>query len=201
MKKIKQNKPKVIFFGSKPGSVVALSILLKRKWNVEYVIPSKHITDKLYLHTTLKEIAINNNIPVLKQNEIPLNKEVDYIISYMYRYKIKNECLLLAKKSAINFHPHPLPEYSGYGGYNIAILENKGEFGCTCHHMIEEFDAGPIVKINRFSINSKEETAYSLEQKTQQEMIRLFIDFCKISEAKEELPSITQNKQKKKIDV
>jgi len=191
---VKKNKPSVILFGSKPGSVIVLSILIKRGWDVKYVVPSKHISDKWFPNNTLKDYALNHNITVLKQNEIPLSRNVDFIISYMYRYRIKEKVLALADKAALNFHPHPLPEYSGYGGYNIAILENKAEFGCTCHHMVEEFDAGSIVKINRFPINSKEETAYSLEKKTQQEMIKLFIDFCQMAENNEKLPCLPQNR-------
>jgi methionyl-tRNA formyltransferase len=187
------NKPTVIFFGSKPGSVVALKMLIKQGWKVQFVIPSKHSSDKWQEEETLEYTAIKNNIPAIKQQDIPLDKKVDFVISYMYRYKIKSEILSLAKNSAVNFHPHPLPEYLGYGGYNRAILNNSKEFGCTCHHMIQEYDTGPIVKLRRFSINPIEETAYSLERKTQEEMIHLFFEFCQMVDLKKELPKIPQN--------
>ena len=195
---MKKNKPSVILFGSKPGSVIVLSILIKRGWDVKYVVPSKHISDKWFPNNTLKDYALNYNITVLKQNEIPLSINVDFIISYMYRYRIKEKVLALADKAALNFHPHPLPEYSGYGGYNIAILEGAEKFGCTCHKMIEEFDAGPIVKKNYFPIKAKEETAECLEKKTQEEMIRLFIDVCLIIESGREVVSTPQDEKKRR---
>ncbi len=195
---MKTYRPSVILFGSKPGSVVVLSILIKRGWDVKYVVPSKHISDKWFPNNTLKDFALNHNITVLEQNKIPLSINIDIIISYMYRYRINEKLLSLADKAALNFHPHPLPEYSGYGGYNIAILEGAKEFGCTCHKMIEEFDAGPIVKKNYFPIKPTEETAYSLEKKSQEEMIRLFIDVCLILESGREIVSTPQDEKKRR---
>ena len=190
-------KPSVILFGSKPGASVVLNVLIERNWYIKYVVPSKHISDVWLKNNKIADIAYRNNIPVIKQKDIPLDIEVDFLISYMYRYRITNRVLSLPKKAALNFHPHPLPDYAGYGGYNKAILDEVKEFGCTCHHMVEEFDAGPIVKINRFPINHKEETAYSLEQKSQEEMIRLFINFCDMAESNQKISSIPQKKLKK----
>ena len=55
----------------------------------------------------------------------------------------------------------------------VAILEDSPEYGCTCHIMDENFDSGPLVKVRRFAINPREETALSLE-KSSTEMILLF---------------------------
>ena len=114
----------------------------------------------------------------------------------MYRYLVKPEVISMAKRAALNFHAGPLPEFGGWAFYNIAILENSKEYGCTCHYMDNNFDTGPLFKVNRFPIDASKETAYSLERKAQQEMIRLFIDFCDIAESGEVLPYKNQEKEK-----
>jgi len=197
MEKNKMNhKPSVIFMGSKPGSVVALSILLDRGWDVKYVVTTKHISDKWTGDCTLTKLANDNKIPIVLQKDIPRDQELDFVLSYMFRYRVRNDVISLAKKAALNFHPAPLPDFFGWGSYNIAIIEDSEDYGCTCHYMVEEFDSGTIVKINRFPIDAKKETAYSLEQKTQEEMIRLFLDFCQLAEENSKLASIPQDKSK-----
>lgn len=188
--------PSVIFMGSKPGSVVALSILLKRGWRVKYVVVSNVIRHPWIGGETLKELALANGIRVISQKELPLRETADFAISYMYRHLVKPEVLAMARRAALNFHPGPLPEYGGWAFYNLAILENASEYGCTCHYMDEGFDTGPLFRIRRFPIHGSQETAYNLEQQTQEEMIRLFLDFCHIAETREELPCEEQDKSK-----
>jgi methionyl-tRNA formyltransferase len=59
--------------------------------------------------------------------------------------------------------------------------------------MDEGFDTGPLLKVNRFPIDAREETAWSLERKAQEEMICLFIEFCELAEAGRELPRLEQD--------
>jgi len=187
------SKPSVILLGSKPGATVALELLMKRGWQIRAVVPSgKHdfITGQ-----NIGKIAMENDIPVFKQNELP-NEDVDFVISYMFRYLVKEKTLDHALRAAVNFHAAPLPEYGGWAFYNLAIIENANQFGCTCHHMDEGFDTGPILRVNYFPIDAEKETAWSLERKTQEEMIRLFIDFLNLAESGKELPLIAQDNNK-----
>jgi methionyl-tRNA formyltransferase len=62
--------------------------------------------------------------------------------------------------------------------------------------MDEGFDTGPLFKVKRFTIDASQETAYSLERKAQEEMIRLFRDFCHIAETGEELPREEQDRSR-----
>lgn len=183
-----KKKPSVILLGSKPGSVVALSILLKKEWDIKYVVVSKSINHPWIGGKTLTELAQDNNIKVIAQSEIPRDESTDFVISYMYRHLVKTDVIAMAKRAAVNFHAGPLPGYGGWAFYNIAILENASEYGCTCHYMDNGFDTGPILKVRRFPVDTSLETACSLEKKTQQEMIKLFIDFCNIVEMQETLP-------------
>ncbi|MEO8765633.1 MAG: formyltransferase family protein [Ginsengibacter sp.] len=189
-------KPSIVLMGSKPGSVVALNILLNRGWDVKFVVVSRKSNYTWLEGPTLEEEANKSNIHVLTQSELPKNISVDFIVSYMFRYRVKLDVIKLGKKGALNFHAGPLPEYGGWAFYNLAILENAKEYGCTCHFMDEGFDTGPLLKVNRFPINANEETAYSLERKAQQEMIKLFVEFCQMAEMGGTLPQVAQDPAK-----
>lgn len=190
------NKPSCILMGSKPGATVALSILIQRGWEVRYVVISEAIKHPWISGQSVDELAGENGIKVITQKQLPLDESVDFVISYMYRHLVKTDVIALANRAALNFHPGPLPEFGGWAFYNMAILENADEYGCTCHYMDENFDTGPVLKVRKFPINATMETAYSLEKKTQQEMILLFIEFCEIAETNKELPYAPQDKNK-----
>lgn len=189
------DKPSVILLGSKPASVVALSIMLERGWDVRAVVVSPKFNYGWLSGPTLESYARERGVRVLTaQDQLAGEEQADFVISYMFRYRVKAATLALARRAALNFHAGPLPEYGGWAFYNIAILEDAAEYGCTCHYMDEGFDTGPLFKFRRFPINAREETAYSLERKAQEEMIRLFADFCRIAEAGTELPQEEQDK-------
>jgi len=188
--------PSVLFFGSKPGSVAALSILLKRGWDVRAVVVSTTVRHPWIQGPTLEDIATTNGIDVFTQETIPSDLAAEFVISYMYRHLVSRETLARASRSAVNFHAAPLPEYGGWAFYNLAILENAQEYGCTCHHMDEEFDTGPILQVRKFPIDASRETATSLERKTQKEMIHLFQTFCELVESGQQLPKLDQDQSR-----
>ena len=188
--------PKVIFMGSKPGSVVALEHILAKAWNVECVVVSKTVDYPWYGDNNLKTFAGKNRIPVFVQSEIPNATKVDYVISYMYRHLVKDRILSMASHASVNFHAAPLPEFGGWGTYNRAVLEDSSYFGCTCHHMAKAFDDGPIVAIRKFPINSSVLTAFDIEGLAQKEMIKLFADVVRLIEEDRKLPCFEQDKSK-----
>jgi methionyl-tRNA formyltransferase len=78
----------------------------------------------------------------------------------------------------------------------MAILENREEYGCTCHYMVDDFDAGDLLKVRRFPMDPGLETAQSLEKKAQKEMLRLFSEFCELAESGDLLPREPQDPQR-----
>jgi methionyl-tRNA formyltransferase len=58
----------------------------------------------------------------------------------------------------LNFHPGP-PERPGIGCVNFALYEGDAQYGSTCHYVVEEIDAGPIVSATRFPISPKDDVA------------------------------------------
>lgn len=77
-------------------------------------------------------------------------------------------------------------------GFNIAIYENLSYWGVTAHFVSETFDTGDIIKEIKFDINPKEETAYSLEQKSLSLMYDLFVDVINIAYDNDTLPRYPQ---------
>lgn len=190
------SKPSVILLGSKPASVVALSILLERGWHVKYVAVARNFDLAWYGGQGIEELALANKIMVGTQSEIPRDLKADFVISYQFRNLVKGDVLTLAQRAALNFHAAPLPEFGGFAYYSVAILENVPVYGVSCHHMDEGFDTGPLLKVRRFPISAREETAYSLEAKAQEEMLRLFVEVCYLAETQKDLPVEHQDRSK-----
>ena len=186
----------VIFLGTKPAAAIALQTLIKRKWDVKGVVTPLENLHPWVSGPQVAEVARLNNIPVYRdQASLHVNSfEADLVISYMYRSLVTIETINSAKVAALNFHPAPLPYFGGWAFYNVAIIENVSSYGPTCHYMDKGFDTGPILKVDTFDINANQETAVSLERKTQIRMLKLFLDITKLVEQDAKLPMEYQKK-------
>lgn len=81
----------------------------------------------------------------------------DYIVCF------KADCIVprptLAKTSiAINFHPGP-PWLRGVACPERALGRGDLTYGVTCHHMLEEVDAGKIISVDTFDVPSGQTVA------------------------------------------
>lgn len=161
---------------------MALEILLKNDYKVIGAVGMQQFKgkdDTCYVTSYARkcDIPVYNSADIYKlidsENQTFDGKKVDIIISYLYPLKIKQELLDAANIAAINFHPAPLPDYQGLGGYNAAIMDELDHYGVTAHRMVESIDAGEILKVKTFGMTA-EETAWSLEQKSMKMMFELF---------------------------
>jgi methionyl-tRNA formyltransferase len=75
----------------------------------------------------------------------------DWIVGFKADYVFRPPELAKARVGAVNFHPAP-PNFRGIGGYEAAAREAWPRFGVTCHHMIREIDAGPIIEVVQFRL-------------------------------------------------
>ena len=100
--------------------------------------------------------------------------EVDLVVSYLFPRLIGPGLIELPRLACLNFHPAPLPDLRGLGGFNVAILEGRAEYGVSVHHVAETFDTGDIVEVERFPIDRERETAWSLDLKSQERLLVLF---------------------------
>ncbi len=88
----------------------------------------------------------------------------DALIVASYNWRIGDWAPFL--KYAINFHPSPLPLARGAYPIVQAILGRHQSWGVTCHKLDADFDTGPILAGNRFSL-TQHECHESLDIKTQ----------------------------------
>ena len=185
---------KAIFMAkNKTSSCKALNFLIEKNVEVPFaVIPQGN--------NKLREICNKNNIKIVTDSELyKLIKEdnediksIDVVISFLYWKIIKKPLINLGKVGCINFHPAPLPDYRGVGGYNFAILNELKYWGVSAHYVDENIDTGDIIQVNEFEI-SNDITVLELERISQVELLKLFKAIITKILNDEELSSYTQS--------
>jgi len=70
---------------------------------------------------------------------------LDLGLCVFYPRRIRPGLARLPARGIVNFHPAPLPEFRGVGGYNFAIWEGREEFGVAAHMVAPELDTGDLV--------------------------------------------------------
>ena len=76
--------------------------------------------------------------------------DYDIGISYCCPYIIKTT----EKKPWFNYHPGPLPRYSGLYNYANAIKNKSLVYGVTLHRMTDKIDTGPIIRKKMFRLKT-----------------------------------------------
>jgi methionyl-tRNA formyltransferase len=117
---------------------------------------------------------------------------IDAVFSFLFWKRIRQPLIELGATGCLNFHPAPLPDMRGLGGYNVAILEDWPEWGVSAHFVDVEFDTGDIVRVDRFPIDRERETALSLDFRSQRRLLDLFRWTADELAAGAELPRTTQ---------
>jgi methionyl-tRNA formyltransferase len=135
-------------------------------------------------------VAERHRLPLVGGEELHAAPpgDVDVVISFLYWRRIREPLLSLGRVGCLNFHPAPLPDLRGLGGYNVAILEGRPEWGVSCHFVDEDFDTGDLVEVVRFPIDESSETAFSLDLRSQERLFELFNWVMAKVIAGEELP-------------
>jgi methionyl-tRNA formyltransferase len=113
---------------------------------------------------------------------------VDLVISFLFWKRIREPLISLGRIGCLNFHPAPLPDFRGVGGYNVAVLEGLSEWGVSCHFVNEGLDTGDLVAVERFAIDPSAATALSLDVESQGRLLELFKSVVGHALAGEELP-------------
>ena len=118
--------------------------------------------------------------------------DVDVVISFLFWKRIREPLLSLGRIGCLNFHPAPLPDMRGVGGYNVAVLDGMSEWGVSCHFVDAEFDTGDLVEVERFAIDPETATALSVDVDSQEHLYELFQRVMRRVLAGEELPRTPQ---------
>jgi methionyl-tRNA formyltransferase len=167
---------RVVFMGKSKRSVVrALDLIVDRGTEVIAVVaaepePWARETQRLDLAARRHGLSL---LPEAELYAVPPD-DVDLVVSFLYPRLIRQPVLSLGRIGCLNFHPAPLPDFRGVGGYNVAVLEELREWGVSCHFVDEHFDTGDLVEVERFAIDPDAHTAFSLDIQTGNHLVGLF---------------------------
>ena len=160
--------------GRKKYAASALAWCVDNGWDVVAVVTDNHQetspTASIARKFGLKLLDYDSLLNEIQEGSITF----DLVTSYVYWKILKKPLIQSPPLGILNFHPAPLPDLRGTGGFNLAILENHKNFGVSVHYMDEGIDSGPIIEVDRFPINAQSETAQSLEKLSHNRMLDLF---------------------------
>ncbi|MFN2616892.1 MAG: formyltransferase family protein [Thermoleophilaceae bacterium] len=178
---------KVVFMGKhKRSAARALAYLLEQGCQVPAVVAPQP-DDSLHPDQRLDLVAQAARVPLVSDEDLyaaldhpgdggPDLAGVDLVVSFLFWRRIREPLVSHGRLGCLNFHPAPLPDFRGVGGYNVAILEGLQEWGVSCHFVDEELDTGDLVAVQRFPIDSDTATAFSLDLESQERLYLLFTD-------------------------
>ena len=101
-------------------------------------------------------------------------EHVDLVVSFLFWKRIREPLLSLERTGCLNFHPAPLPDMRGLGGYNVAVLEGMRDWGVSRHFVDSDLDTGDQVGAERFPIEPDTATASSIDILNQERLFGLF---------------------------
>lgn len=184
---------RVLFFGRKDVGARCLEKLHK----VENVSIQAVLTDDSNPQSGTTLFCKIHAIPIYSFEELEEKLEkleviADVGLSVLYWKKFKGAFLTKIPLGIVNFHPAPLPDYKGIGGYNLALLNNVNSWAVTAHYIDEKIDTGPIIDSIEFCIDAANETVGSLQHKSHDHVYTLF-DRILESLSESRLLSVTPN--------
>jgi len=194
---------KAVFMGKhKRSAARALEHLVERGWQVAAVVAPEQPglaapEQRLDLAASRHDIPLATDADLYAALENPGGghidlANVDLVLSFLFWKRIRPPLIELGSVGCLNFHPSPLPDIRGLGGYNVAILEGLAEWGVSAHFVDEAFDTGDIVRVDRFAIDPDSETALSLDMVSQERLLAMFGEVVDQAAAQRELPRSPQ---------
>jgi methionyl-tRNA formyltransferase len=148
------------------------------------------VTDSHLQGSPTASMAQRLNVPILSHTQAESGLQSgslrpDLGVSILYWRKFGASMLMSDSACGlINFHPAPLPDFKGCGGYNFAILEQRRDWASTAHYVDATIDTGPIIDVQPVSMDPAVETAVSLEQRTlivMADQVRLVLERVRVA--------------------
>lgn len=158
---------RALFMGTSPFAVPSLKILLEKGENIVGVFtqPDKPQGRGLKIKVSLiKEIALENHLPLFQPVTINRDESVDIIKSLSpdiivvaaFGQIISQRILDIPRFGSINVHASLLPKYRGAAPINRVIIQGEKETGVTTMLMDKGLDTGNILLQRKLEIFPEE---------------------------------------------
>lgn len=163
------DKIKVVFMGTPDFAVPILKGLIEN-YDVIGVVsqPDRRVGRKQELvNTPIKQVAIDNNIPVFQPVKIReeyeeiINLGADIIVTCAYGQIIPKAILDAPRFGCINVHGSLLPKLRGGAPIHWAIINGEEKTGMTIMYMDVKMDSGDIIS-QKETIISEDDNLESL---------------------------------------
>jgi methionyl-tRNA formyltransferase len=185
---------KALFLGkNKRSAARALEWLVEQGCEVPAVVAAEpddwtHQEQRLDLVARRHGLRLATDEDLYEETDRGELEGLDLVLSFLFWKRIHAPLIELPRLGCLNFHPAPLPDLRGVGGYNVAILEGRRDWGVSCHVVDEDLDTGDIVAVERFELDSGSATAFSLDLESQERLLALFREVLGKALAGEQLP-------------
>lgn len=161
----------IIFMGTPDFAVESLKALINSENKILAVVtqPDKPVGRKgEIIFSPVKQVAIDNGIPVLQYNKIRIegvedirNLKPDLIVTCAFGQILSQELIDIPKYGIINVHASLLPKYRGAAPIQWSILNGDKETGVSIMRTEIGIDTGDVLLARRLVIG-KDETAGEL---------------------------------------
>jgi methionyl-tRNA formyltransferase len=164
---------KVLFFGTPHFAADILQHLIDNAVDVVGVVTQPDRPQgrsKKLVHTPVKAIALQHNIPVFQPEKASAPEAAaqlealgaDLFAVAAYGEIIKDNLLNMPPLGCINVHASILPDYRGAAPIQRCVMNGDTESGVTIMYMAKKMDAGDIIEIAKTPIG-EDMTAGELE--------------------------------------
>lgn len=148
----------IVFMGTPEFAATSLRHLIANGHNIELVVTQpdkKKNRGKKLVYSPVKEVAVENNIPIIQPLKIKNDKEAieklrqahenaEIGIVVAYGQLLPREVLDMPKKGYVNVHASLLPKLRGASPIQTAILLNENPTGISIMKLEEKLDSGPV---------------------------------------------------------
>ena len=166
---------RIVFMGTPEIAAMVLDSLIASRHEVAAVVtqPDKPNTrGNAVVYSPVKQLALDNNIPVLQPVKASAEESVAEIASYKpdiivvaaYGQLLKSNLLELPKYRCINVHASLLPKYRGASPIQWAVINGEKETGISIMYMEKGLDTGDVILQKRLEL-AADETAGTLHDR------------------------------------
>jgi methionyl-tRNA formyltransferase len=155
---------KVVFMGTPEFSVSVLEAIVKSSYKVSCVYtqpPKKSNRGQKLNISPIHKCAENLKLIVRNPKNLNSEEEFNFIkkmkpdiaVVVAYGQLISKKILNIPKEGFINIHASLLPKWRGAAPIQRSIMNSDIETGISIMKIVEELDAGPVMKKIRFGID------------------------------------------------